>query len=95
MRKVQFQLSEQLYDKANLRASESGFSTVDAYLAEIISGDLRDDPDDFDHLFTPAVVESLERASADARAGGKTYTPDEVREHFRKRLEAWQADCKS
>jgi hypothetical protein len=40
------------------------------------------DPDNFDHLFTPAAVADLRSISAAIKAGGKTYTMDEVDQHF-------------
>ena len=45
----------------------------------------------FDHLFTPQVVSELEQISAAAKAGGKTFTSEEVREHFRKKSDARRA----
>ena len=88
----QVQLADQLYQEAQRRATESGFTTVDEYVADVIFQDLDLSAENFDHLFTPEVIRELDRISAAARVGGKTYNPNEVKEHFRKRSEAWQAD---
>jgi hypothetical protein len=55
----------------------------------VIAHDLELSTEYFDHFFTPEVIRELDRASEAAKAGGKTYNPDEVKEHFRKRSEAW------
>jgi hypothetical protein len=89
MQKVQ--LTDQLYREAQRRASESGFASVEEYIADMVTQDIADDTDNFDHLFTPQVVSELEQISAAAKAGGKTYTSKEVREHFRKKSDEWQA----
>jgi hypothetical protein len=88
----QVQLADQLYQEAQRRAIEAGFATVDEYVADVIAHDLELSSENCDHLFTPEVILELDQISTAARAGGKTYSPDEVREHFRKRSEAWRTD---
>jgi len=85
------QLSDLLYEKAKLRAKEAGFSDVDAFIAEVLEADLSEEAADFDHLFTPERLAHLDRISAEVKAGAKTYTPEEVRAHFRKKHDAWPA----
>jgi hypothetical protein len=87
----QVQLSDQLFRIVQRRASEAGFATVAEYIADVVTQDSADDTQNFDHLFTPEIVAELEQISAAARAGGKTYTSDEVSEHFRKKSEQWRA----
>jgi hypothetical protein len=65
--------------------------TDEEYIADVLTQDAADDTENFDLLFTPQVVAELEQISAAARAGGKTYTSEEVREHFRKKSDAWRA----
>ena len=79
----QVQLSDQLYRVAQRRASEAGFATVEEYIADVEAQDIADDTENVDHLFTPQVVAELEQISAAAKPGGKTYSSEEVREHFR------------
>jgi hypothetical protein len=90
----QVQLNDQLYREAQRRASEAGYATVDDYVADVVSHDLVEDDGqdtpDLDHLFTPPVVAELEQIAARAKAGGKTYTSEEVREHFRAKSDAWR-----
>ena len=97
MHQVQLELTDQIYAQAKLRADEAGFSTVDEYLTDILTDDLSEefvaeDPEgeteNLDHLFTPERLAHVDRVIADIKAGGKTYTSAEVREHFRKRFRA-------
>ena len=88
----QVQLTDQLYRVAQRRASEAGFPSVEEYIADVVTQDIADDTENFDHLFTPTVISELEQISAAAKAGGKTYTSDEVREHFRKKSDEWPAN---
>jgi hypothetical protein len=53
-----------------------------------------EESDNFDHVFTPVRIAALERISADIKAGSKTYTMAEVREHFEKRRKRWVANHK-
>jgi hypothetical protein len=89
----QVQLNDQLYKEAQRRATEAGFSTVDEYVADVVSHDLvednGDETPDLDHLFTPEVIAQLDQISAEIKAGGKTYTMEEVREHFEKKRKKW------
>ena len=50
------------------------------------------EPDNYDHIFTPELLTKLDAASAEAKAGGKTYSMDEVRTHFVEKREAWLAN---
>jgi len=84
-------LDDQVFKVAQRRASEAGFASVEEYIANVVTQDVADDRENFDHLFTPQVVSELEQISAAAKAGGKTYTSEEVREHFRKKSDAWRA----
>jgi hypothetical protein len=53
------------------------------------------DPDNYDHLFTPEVIAELDSISAEIKAGGKTYSMEEVREHFVQKRQAWLANHSS
>jgi len=50
------------------------------------------EPDNYDHLFTPEVIAELDAISAEVKAGGKTYTSEEVSEHFADKHRKWVAD---
>lgn len=87
MQFVQLELTDQLYDQAKRRAVEAGFKTVGEYIADVVSDDLAEDTDNLDHLFTPERITHIDSVIAKVKAGGKTHTAAEVREHFRKRFE--------
>ena len=88
----QVHLTDQLYQEAQRRAIEAGFTTVDEYVADVIAHDLELSNENCDHVFTSEVIGELDRVSAAAKAGGKTYSLEEVKEHFRKRSEAWRTN---
>lgn len=87
----QVQLDDRHYKEAQRRAAEAGFSSVDEYVAEMVNDDLTEgngeETPNLNHLFTPEVIADLDRISAEIKAGGKTYSTDEVREHFKKKRE--------
>ena len=85
----QVQLNEKLYKEAERRAREAGFASVDEFVADQLESDFSDEQENFDHLFTPEVIADLDRISAQVKAGGKTYTMQEVDEHFEKKRQEW------
>jgi len=88
----QVQLDERLYKDAQRRATEAGFSSVDEYVADIVSHDLVEGSEDqtpnLDHLFTPERLALIDAAAAEIR-DGDCLTADQVREHFKQKREAW------
>ena len=87
MHQVQLELTDQLYNQAKRRAVEAGFKTVHEYIAGVVSHDLTEDTENLDHFFTPGRIAHIESVIADIKAGAKTHTAAEVREHFRKRFQ--------
>jgi hypothetical protein len=85
----QIQLDDHLFQEAQRRATAAGFATVDAYVADVLSHDPGEPTDNFDHLFTPEVLAELDHISGEIDAGGKTYSLEEVREHFEKKRTEW------
>ncbi len=47
--------------------------------------------DNCDYLFTPETVSDLRRIATEIEEGGKTYSIDEVDEHFIQKRKAWLA----
>ncbi len=82
----QIQLDDQLYQEVQRRADEAGFGTVDDYVANVLKQDL-EDPDNFDHLFTPERLAKIDRAATQVDAG-KYLTAEQVRDHFQQRRKA-------
>jgi len=88
----QVQIDDQVFQAAQRRAADGGYTSVEAYITDVVVYDLTnagEDTPDLDHLFTPQVIGELEQISARAQAGGKTYTSEEVREHFRSKSQVW------
>ena len=89
----QIQIDEKIFNAAQRRATDGGYSSVDAYVTDVLVHDLTEDGEgtpNLDHLFTPQVIAELKQISEKARAGGKTYSSEEVRQHFRSRSQAWE-----
>jgi hypothetical protein len=82
----QVQLNDQLYREVQRRAAEAGFGTVDDYVADVLQQEL-EDPENFDHLFTPERLAHIDRAAAQVDAG-ECLTSDQVRDHFQRRRKA-------
>lgn len=91
----QVQLPERLYKEAERRAAEAGFANVDEYVAQVVGQDLAGEAEDFDSLFTPERLAQLDQVSAEIKSGAKTYTMDEVGEHFERRGDAWRQQHRS
>ena len=85
----QVQLPEPIYKEAQRRAADAGYSNVDEYVTEVLSQELAAESD-LDHFFTSERIAQLDQISGEIKAGAKTYTMDEVRQHFQKRREEWQ-----
>lgn len=85
-------LDDQVFKVAQRRAADAGYSSVDEYIADVVIHDRGDESDNFDHLFTPERLAELDKISAEIKAGGKTYTVAEVREHFERKRKAWLAN---
>jgi hypothetical protein len=85
----QVQLNDKLYKEAERRARDAGFGSVDEFVADRLESEFSEEQENFDHLFTPEVIADLDRISAQVKAGGKTYTMQEVDEHFEKKRQEW------
>ena len=94
MHEIHLQLTEQVYRQANQRAVEAGFAGLDEFLAdavsELVSEEVGDETEIINRLFTPEVISDLDRIHSAVQAGGKTYSPEEVDEHFRQKSQAWR-----
>jgi hypothetical protein len=84
----QIQLNDQLYQDAQRRAAEAGFGSVDEYVADVLQHDLREEIEDFDHLFTPERLAHIDRAAAQIDAG-LGLTSEQVDVELAKRRDEW------
>jgi hypothetical protein len=85
-------LDDQVFKVAQRRAADAGYSSVDEYIANVVIHDHSEESDNFDHLFTAERLAQLDQISAEIKAGGKTYSVAEVREHFERKRKAWLAN---
>ena len=80
------QLNDQVYTEAERRAVNSGFTSVDDYVVDLLTNDMFEFDENIDHLFTPERIAHIDRAAAQI-ATGKSHTASQVHEHFKKRFE--------
>jgi hypothetical protein len=88
----QVQLNEDLYKNAQRRAAEAGFSSVDEYVADVVSHDLLDvngdETPNLDHLFTPERLAQIDAAAAEIDAGNY-FTSEQMHEELARRRAEW------
>jgi hypothetical protein len=84
----QVNLSDQLYQDVQRRAAEAGFSSVDEYVADVLSHDLHGESPNLDHFFTPERLALIDESLADAKAGN-VLTMDQAKAELAKSREAW------
>lgn len=56
----QVQLTDSAYEQAKKHAVREGVASVNQFIEDILLNGLADETDDYDHLFTPQVIASLE-----------------------------------
>jgi hypothetical protein len=84
----QVNLSDQLYQDAQRRAAEAGFSSVDEYVADVLSNDLRGETPNLDQFFTPERLTLIDESLAEARAGN-VLTMDQAKTELANSRDAW------
>ncbi|MBS0209743.1 MAG: hypothetical protein JSS27_12405 [Planctomycetes bacterium] len=83
----QIQLNEQVYQEAQRRASEAGFSSVDEYVTELLQHGF-EETENLDHLFTPERLAHIDCAIAEIDAG-LGLTSEQAKAELAKRREEW------
>jgi NADPH:quinone reductase-like Zn-dependent oxidoreductase len=89
MHQIQLQLTDDLYEEATRRAIDAGFKSVDEFIADVLSGELAQETETFDHFFTPERIAHLDRVAECVRAGGRIYTPEELNANLAARRADW------
>jgi hypothetical protein len=89
------QLSDQVFELAQRRAKLAGLASVDEYISSFLTESDAEDSGNFDHRFTPSVLAELDRVSETAKAGGKTFSSEEVDDYFRRKAETWRESPES
>ena len=90
----QIQLDEATFRAVQQRAADHGYDSVDAYVADLLTEQATDQTHagtpNLDHLFTPERMVEVDRISTEIKAGAKTYTDEEIREHFKRKSKSWR-----
>jgi len=87
----QVQLNDQLYKDVQRRATEAGFSTVDEYVADVLSFDLHEGTENLEHLFTPQQLAHIDKAEAEIKSGN-FFTAEQADAELAKRRAEWLAN---
>jgi hypothetical protein len=90
----QIQLTEQAYDQAKIRADQAGFPSVDEYLSSMLvdAGYEMTEIPNLDYLFTSERLAIIDKSIEDVKAGAKTYSMEEVREHLAQTRSNWMRE---
>ena len=88
MQEVIINIPEEAYAVAVKRARTEGFGSAEVYLSDFIAGAITSDHENFDHIFTPELIERLDAAVAEAR-DGKNWTLDQMQKHFETKRQIW------
>jgi hypothetical protein len=89
MHEVQLQLTDQIYDRTKRRALEAGFNSVSEFIADVISDEVSQEVEDFDHLFTPERLAHIDQVIASLKAGGQTFSVEEVSAQLKEHRAEW------
>jgi len=90
MQQIQLQLRDQLYDQAQRRAAEAGFSNLDEYIVDVVMEGLTAETEILDQRFSPKVIAHLNTIRADIQSGTKTFTEMEVEDYLREKVSKWR-----
>lgn len=90
MHQVRLNLTDRLYKQARRKASKAGFASVSDYVADVLTNEASEGPENLDHLFTPQRLAHIDKVAAEVKNGGKTYTLKETDEYLAKRRDEWR-----
>ena len=84
-------LNDNVYSKALKLASDRGYRSVDEFIAEVIETEVATGTEDCDRLFTPEVLDAIDRGVADAKAG-RVFAAADMGAHLAQWREEWRKD---
>ncbi len=88
----QIELTERVFSAAQRCAAEAGFSSVDEYVADVVSHDPVEESlgaaANLDHLFTPERLAHIDAAEAEIQAGN-SYTAEQADAELARRRAEW------
>lgn len=94
MQHVKLEITDDVYQQATQRALNEGFASLNEYLVdavtELASDGIGLERELIDRLFTPEAITELDRVRTAVQDGGKTYSQEEVDNHFRQKSQAWR-----
>jgi hypothetical protein len=88
MHEITISVPDEAYNAAIERARQEGFRSTEVYLSELLLSSMTLDQGNFDHLFTPQVLEAVARGAQEFR-DGKSMTRTEVNEILAIKRSEW------
>jgi hypothetical protein len=85
-------LSDQVYAEVQRLAKARGYATADEYVADLLSLRITEEAGDFDHRFTPDVVDHIRRAAARADEAEGTLTKGELDARLESARATWRKE---
>ncbi len=79
------QLNDQVFKVVQQRASDAGYSSVDAYVSDFL---VATDDENIDQLFTPQRLAHIDKADADINSG-KGFTTEQAEKELALRRAKW------
>jgi hypothetical protein len=88
----QVRLDEQVFETAQRRAVDAGYSSVEEYISDFVVHDQVDDmasqTPDLEHLFTPDRLAHIDAAMAEIK-GGRSFSSEEAADELANRRQEW------
>ena len=95
MHEMSISVPDEVFIVLSQKAKIDGFESTEQYVRDFILSGHEASPENFDHLFTPKVIEYLDEISARIEAGEKTYTVQEAKEYLAQSRSRWLENHKS
>ena len=97
MHEVNINLPDEAYLMAQKRAQQEGFVSIEGFLSDVflfLVNTITSEPDNYDHLFTPNVLASIDKGAQEI-IDGKSMTRSEVDAHLATKRAEWLANHQS
>jgi len=85
------QLNDETFGKAQRIALAKGYGSVEEFILEVIENECSLGNEDFDQLFTPELLDELDRRSSELDAG-KSTSIEEVEARFAVKRQQWLSE---
>ena len=91
MHEITITIPDEAYATVNEHARRVGFAGTNDYLSDLVMSvvnNVSNDPDNYDRLFTPAVLAAIDKSARDIK-DGKGMTSSQVDEYLASKRAEW------